>query len=303
MNNLSAIQGYCRAIALPSNPGQSLDSNNRLSETISVLEVMPKTSVLSGIYLKELALVIARPDLKPAGVFITQNVYDQPNDALLAQKIYEKLQRLVLPIPFAIERVRFVPDHLGVKINREFLMADPISKKRDINSSFENWWGITNKSRSLLHLNSDLYYNVNPYWKEFMRNGITHQFINEQHTFEEFVIYVGASEEKLASLLLLRETGYSKEDDLKRGKVLGIPEEAANEFCSLTPDEQIEANNRVADAIENGILPSSLRSAWWWTTINCIGRPEEIRLANEVDSFYKQLERASSPELLQWLSK
>ena len=121
--------------------------------------------------------------------------------------------------------------------------------------------------------------------------------------FEEFAMYVGSTKEKLSDLLSMRMVHGGSKGDLKRAEVLGIPKEAAHEFCSLTMQGQIEENNRVAKAIEKGIVPTAFGNVWWWTTINCLGRPEEIKLANEVESFYKQLERKSSPGLLKVLLK
>lgn len=300
MNSLFAIHGYCRSTAISSN-GNHVLPGNELSDVIKVLESLSPTRSLTGDYLKELALVIARPDLKSTAVFPSLHVIDKPNEHISLQKSYNNLQKVVLPIPFAIERAQFFPNlhRQWLDVKRELLIAEPV-ENRTSDLSFKTWWGITDESEHYLRLSQELYYDANPYWKEYMRSLFRQNF---NKPIEEHVMYIATSEYKLHGLLDLRESDCSKEEDLKRGLILDIPKEAAKEFSSMCVHKQVEENNRVAKAIENGILPKSLYSAWWWTTINCFGRPDEIKLANEVDHFFAELEQASSPRLLEQLKK
>ncbi len=298
MINLFKIFGLSRnPVASGNAPVQP--SAFSFSETMNVLESLPKTSGFSGKNLKELALILARPDLKPAAVSITSQVYSGTENILSSDSAYRKVQQIVLPVPFAIERAIFYPTDYHVQ--REFLIATPVIQKEAPNLPAKKNWEITNESKSTLKLSPDLYYDVNPYWKEYARYEMRNDFKSNPVPCEELVIYIANTEDKLDKLLALRETGYSQKEDLQRGEALGIPKEVAAEFCSLSLQQQVIENNRIADAVDDGILPASMSNLWWWTTMNCLKRPDELRMISEIDDFYKELERAASPDLLKQL--
>lgn len=298
MINFLKILGLSRTPVAGSNT-PTPPSPLSFSETMHVLENLPKTSGFCGKNLKELALVMARPDLKPSAVSITSQVYSGTENIISSDSAYRKVQQIVLPVPFAIERAIFYPADYHVQ--REFLMATPVIHKEAPNSPAKNIWEITNESKSTLKLNQDLYYDVNPYWKEYARYELRNDFKSNPVPCEELVIYIANTEDKLNELISLRETGYSQKEDLQRGEALGIPKEVAAEFCSLSLQQQVEENNRIADAVDDGILPASMSNLWWWTTMNCLKRPNELKMIDEIDRFYKALEDNASPELLKQL--
>ncbi len=303
MNSLSAISGYLRSSPVAIKPN-GVNRDTILDEIVKVLEPLPKIhNYLSEHYLQELALIIRRPELKPGGVFIVGDDYERVEDCKL-EKLERNLCEIALPVPFAIELTNFIPNQSGVYIERKFFTAKPIPSKFP-NSCFNNYWGITNNFTEKLELSENLISDINPYWLEFLRLEFRQFFQREHnaHIFEEFVMYVGSTETDLRNLLAARNMK-NKEGDLKRAEALGIPEEVAYEFCSLTIPEQIEAARAVREATDQGIIPRYiLDGIWWWTTPNCINRTDEIKIAKEAFDFYKELEEVASPELLNFLPK
>lgn len=258
----------------------SVSEQEAVKQTVKVLRDLPNSQILSGYYLKQLALVMARPGIKPGAVFLFYNNAFE----------FEILKRITLPVPFAIEKA-VLSSRRDKDSERSFVKAKPLSPTS---------YSIFIDSENQLELPVELSDDVNPYWVEKHRNigkGDLYKFGD----LDEITLYIGADEYSLDSLLNARKIS-GKSGDLARAAALGIPEKAAEEFSSLKGWEQEEEYEKVIQAINKGYLPRSLllaEGAWWWTTMNVLNsdRREELEIADKASSFYRQLEKASTAEL------